>query len=380
MHVHNATTVPLDTCSLIWDGTNPPQVPEAMGKPRADQLRGSHLDNLIELAGRVCYDSLGTKGSRNTDDYHTHINQTGHHSTHEHANFTVEVVVNGPNYGPLCESLLNRIGVWCEFAGDEGAKAATAEWFDRPKLRLTMNMRTVRDWNRTGLAGRRTDFSEALGRTLAGHAAALCPKACGDLAERAGDGVTGISTRVVAPESDSEVWASLHIENVSRGLSHELVRHGDWTGISQRSTRFCAESESAWIPHPLVLRRPDLVDKFNSFALTGAALYDFFAKELETELRANPKSEPNARKQARGAARGLLGNALETQLVFSASIAQWKWMLKKRCSNAADAEIRLAFANARNVLAAAFPTRFPDELWGLKPAADGIGSVVNCEE
>ncbi len=378
MFPYEPTDKPLDTCTLVWDGTNPPHVPAAMGTPRGDQLRGSHRDNLIELAGRVCYDSLGSKSSRNTDDYHTHINETGHHSTHEHANFTVEITVSGPNYGLLCECLLNRPGVWVEMPNfsDERQQGDS-----RPKLRVTLNMRCVRDWVWAGVPGLadRNHYSVQLGRAFAGFAAALCPKACGDLAEYAGDGVTGIDIRLVEPVSDNEVWASLHIENVSRGLSHELVRHGDWTGISQRSTRFVAESESQWIPHPLVLRREGLLHKFNSFAAEGALLYDQFAKELEDELKLDPATAGNARKQARGAARGVLGNALETQLIFSANLAQWKWMLKKRASNAADAEIRLAFVNARNVLAAAFPTRFPDELFGLKPAADGLGQVVNCE-
>lgn len=379
MTAFEPTDKPLDTCTLVWDGMNPPHVPAAMGTPRGDQLRGSHLDNLIELAGRVCYDSLGGKKARNTDDYHAHINETGHHSTHEHANFTVEITVSGPNYGLLCESLLNRPGVWVELADPDDADRGG---MSRPKLRATLNMRCVRDWLRCGIPGiaDRNHYTVELGRALAGHATAICPKACGDLVEYVGDGVTGIDCRVVTPQSDNEVWASLHFENVSRGLSHELVRHGDWTGISQRSTRFVAESESNWIPHPLVLRHPELLTAFNALAASGAAAYDHFADTLETQLLADPKTAGNARKQARGAARGVLGNALETQLIFSASIAQWKWMLKKRCSNAADAEIRLAFVNVRNVLAEAFPSRFPDELWGLKPAADGLGHVVACEE
>jgi thymidylate synthase ThyX len=380
---HEATDKPLDTCTLVWDGTNPPRVPAAMGTPRGDQLRGSFRDNLIELAGRICYDSLGSKASRNTEQYHEHINQTGHHSTHEHANFTIEIGLSGPNYVQALEAFANRPGVWLELANADPQwdGAAATGVFDRPKLRVTLNPRVVRDWSRGGMPDlfKRNTFAAALLQNLAGHAAALCPKACGDMAEWAGDGCTGIDTREVQPVSDHEVWASLHFENVSRGLSHELVRHGDWTGISQRSTRFVAESESAWIPHPLILRRPELLAKFNESATAGAALYDHIAATLETELKLDPATAGNARKQARGAARGVLGNALETQLIFSASIAQWKWMLMKRCSNAADAEIRLAFANARTVLVEAFPSRFPDELWGLKPAADGLGSVVNCE-
>lgn len=371
MNAYACTDSPLDTCTLVWDGVNPPRVPAAMGTPRGDQLRGSYRDNLIELAGRICYDSLGAKASRNTDDYHAHINSTLHHSTHEHAVFTVEVAFSGPNYAHLLESLANRVGIWVENSVADELPGTDA--FSRGRLRLTLNARTVRDWERGGIPGVGTinPFSMALGQNLAGHVAALCPKACGDLAERAGDGVSGVTTRVVEPVSDHEAWASLHFENVSRGLSHELVRHGDETGISQRSTRFVAESESPWVPHPLILRRPEMLAEFNAFAETGKAIYDRVARSLEAELRADPATADNARKQARGAARGLLGNALETQLIFSASIAQWKHMLRLRTSVHADAEIRLAFDNVYSVLRDHFPGRFRD--WTTTPCPDGLG-------
>ena len=368
MHRHEPTDTPLNTCTLVWDGAGPPRVPAAMGTPRGDQLRGSPLDNLIELAGRVCYDSLGTKNSRNTDLYHDHINETGHHSTHEHANFTALVTVSGPNFGILCESLLNRPGVWVEY-GNDGDRA---QW-GRPSLRVTLNMRTVRDWVRAGVPdlNRSNGFASELGRALAGHATALCPKACGDLVEYVGDGVTGIDCRMDAPASDSEVWVSMHFENVSRGLSHELVRHKYQTAVSQRSTRFVAESESQWVPHPLVLRRPALLAEFDDFAAVGGRLYDRLAHELETELKADPATAGNARKQARGAARGVLGNALETQLIFSASVAQWKWMIRTRTSMQADAEIRLAFNNVYALLSETFPARFAG--WTTAPCEDGLG-------
>jgi thymidylate synthase ThyX len=51
------------------------------------------------------------------------------------------------------------------------------------------------------------------------------------------------------------------------------------------------------------------------------------------------------RKQARGAARGFLGNALSTELIFSASVAQWRRMIAQRDNEAADAEIRDLFCN-----------------------------------
>jgi thymidylate synthase ThyX len=82
-----------------------------------------------------------------------------------------------------------------------------------------------------------------------------------------------------------------------------------------------------------------------------------------------------ARKQARGAARGLLGNALNTELIFSASLSQWKWMFHLRAAAPADAEIRVVFNEVFELLNERFPEHFegytkeecPDKIgYGLK--------------
>jgi thymidylate synthase (FAD) len=185
---------------------------------------------------------------------------------------------------------------------------------------------------------------------------------------------------LAVPVSDGEAWASLHFGNVSRGLSHELVRHGDWTAISQRSTRFVDESEGEWVPHPLIGRDQGLLDQFMAARDVCRPAYDRLVEGLQKEMKARGVDGTAARKQARGAARGVLGNALETQLVFSANVRQWKWMVQKRCSHAADAEIRVAFACALRLLKKAMPARFAGGDWDLLPAKDGIGEVVRCED
>lgn len=61
--------------------------PEVIQKALAkDQLQGSSGAQLIEFAGRICYDSLG-KG-RPSSEYHQHILESGHGSVTEHVSFT----------------------------------------------------------------------------------------------------------------------------------------------------------------------------------------------------------------------------------------------------------------------------------------------------
>lgn len=176
------------------------------------------------------------------------------------------------------------------------------------------------------------------------------------------------------------------------GNSHELVRHGDYTAISQRSTRYCEESESPWTIHPLI--QGYLKDEKNALAVNRAhgqqLVNDTIAKcrhaykwwvdvlvpYVADRIKDDPYAKTTARKQARGAARGFLGNALETEIVFSANIMQWRHILRMRAAQAADGEIRVAACAA---LGAIKKSRYGDRLSDLElvEAGDGTGLMLS---
>ncbi len=104
---------------------------------------------------------------------------------------------------------------------------------------------------------------------------------------------------------------------------------------------------------------------------------------LEAWLIGKGHKKTPARKQARGAARGFLGNALETELIFSASVKAWHdIMLVQRASKFADAEIREVYAgaadNTNHVIAALKQSRFADRFNDVDvvDSPDGIGNVM----
>jgi thymidylate synthase (FAD) len=70
------------------------------------QLAGSELANLIEFAGRVCYDSLG-KG-RPSAEYHANILASGHGSVTEHASITF--LIEGVSRALTHELVRHRVG------------------------------------------------------------------------------------------------------------------------------------------------------------------------------------------------------------------------------------------------------------------------------
>lgn len=177
------------------------------------------------------------------------------------------------------------------------------------------------------------------------------------------------------------------ISGVSRGLTHELVRHRVGIAISQRSTRYCDESESDWAWHPLLeaaLREAqtcgdggiedwgdDLRHKVDNEKACCQATYGDIVLFVEGYLAARGVDKLTARKQARGAARGALGNALATELVWTANLRALRHFLEQRCSEFADAEIRLLageiYLKAREVC----PEFFED--YERYDAPDGVG-------
>jgi thymidylate synthase ThyX len=378
---------------LVWDGGDEVHIPPEMGTPKHDQMQGTAAERLCELAGRACYDSLGIGRPSFTQDvvfgadphtgeqqlktiqgYHDHILEVGHGSVLEHFNFTI--AVHGIDYHIGALLCVSRPGVTFQSGG--GGPAT---------FRLTINLRSAREWGDfDGVFGPLDDefiieSANDLRRILAQAGNLAAPHIIAAPGEARGG--ARYAFEIVEPVTDNECWISMFVSG-SRGLSHELVRHGDFTAISQRSTRFVDESESDWVEHPLTsqyMLEHGYGDPpgryFEQLAVREAkSAYQQTVATLEPWLISRGIDKTSARKQARGAARGYLGNALYTELIFSANVAQWKRMLRQRASRFADAEIRELFCK---VLGELKQSRYGDRFlnFTLAPSPDGIGQVAN---
>jgi flavin-dependent thymidylate synthase len=81
-------------------------LPEGMGTPRTDQLQGSDAAKLIEIAARECYDSFGR--GRSSEDFHSHLIESGHHNPAYHAYFSFRV--SGFSNAFIRELLRHHVG------------------------------------------------------------------------------------------------------------------------------------------------------------------------------------------------------------------------------------------------------------------------------
>lgn len=380
---------PLIDARLIYDGGNIAHVPHQMGAPNGNQLAGTAAENTCELALRVCYDSLGAAKSRSSEAAHAHIKEVKHLSVFEHVNFTIEVAGVASDATTLL-ALVNRPGLWVDFGG-------------LGCIRLTLNLRSVLEWDdwtaafvRNPAVAARADSIGSIVRALVHQRVPMI------VPPEAGTTVPAWCAAIVDPANEHEQWVTLFLTG-SRGFSHEQVRHGDFTAISQRSTRYVDEDESPWVEHPLtgsfrgdyearmaearaatdldpavsaVLVQDTTLLRELDEAIWGAQhAYSELVGRLQPWLEARGVDKFTARKQARGAARGYLGNALYTELVFSANVSQWKRMMRARCNPAADAEIRELFAKALPVLKACRYGSAFDKM-SLAASPDGIGEVL----
>lgn len=353
---------------LVWDGGDEVRIPEELGKPAPGQMIGTAAERLSEVGGRTCYDSLGR--GRSSEDYHKHILDVGHGSVYEHFAMTVQLYHCN---AAVLWALINRPGIWVEA--------------DFGKIRVTFNPRSILDWNSwTKKITYLTDSPDLVGKAgsigdrLAVFAERFFPQIVPpqDRAAWALDRYQ--EDRVVEPRSEQEKWISMFMCG-SRAWSHEQVRHKFRTAVSQRSTRFVNEAESPWIEHPLeqeyALQTGDQDLRLIGDVVINTArkYYSKAVSTLEAWLVSRGADKLTARKQARGAARGKLGNALWTEMIFSASVAEWKWMMQLRCSGPADAEIRGIFCEALPELRS---SRYGDDFKNLVlvPAPDGLGQMA----
>ena len=353
------------TARLVYDGTTL-AVPPEMGEARGDQLQGTALERLCEIAGRACYDSLG-KG-RSSADFHRHILDVGHLSVYRHATITVVFDVDHRECRMLALACLNRKGLYVERAHNT--------------LVITANLQAIIEWDRYP-----SPFASGehwLGSVLAYHAFRVAPAIVPS--PGCDSGMVVDTTLKTAGLSDHQAHVSLYLAG-SRSWSHEQSRHA--YAISQRSTRYCDESAAEFVEHPVVAQFMANKEQPRSYAPGTAVVqkhaenksrhaYEWHCRFLEDYLVSRGVSPVAARKQARGAAARYLPHGLRTEMIFTASIEGWKDMLRQRLSEAADGEIRAIYSDIlRELKASAYGDRFAG--YTEVPSPDGIGTVLVIE-
>ena len=195
---------------------------------------------------------------------------------------------------------------------------------------------------------------------------------------------------------------SVYVEGVTRGLTLELNRHRPFN-ISQRSTRYTKEEDSAfvlepyyaslwdinhmsWNNHLQEVAVPDYIHEFpvphnsitaqsiNEVKLVLSSIDNFkrclkqYASAVAMLERLNPRNLEgyDLRKWARGKARNDIPHGLETRGVWTANFRAWRWFIESRSNRHAEAEIRRLAAKVLAAIKPLAPVYFEDfELTGI---------------
>ncbi|MGY1847819.1 MULTISPECIES: FAD-dependent thymidylate synthase [unclassified Blastococcus] len=141
---------------------------------------------------------------------------------------------------------------------------------------------------------------------------------------------------------------SMYLTGVSRSLTHELVRHRQFS-YSQLSQRYVPEDGAAVVEPAVIAEDPELHARFLAATEAAVAAYGALLQGLEERV-ADAPSATLRRRQARQAARAVLPNATETRIVVTGNYRAWRHFVAVRASEHADVELReLAIACLREL-------------------------------
>ena len=127
--------------------------------------------------------------------------------------------------------------------------------------------------------------------------------------------------------------ATFRLKNVSRVLTHELVRHRIGFSYSQRSQRYVKENEPSYVV-------PDVLVDDNTANQKLLLARDIFDKAMQNAWDAYSLLLSYGLKPED--ARFVLPNACATEIVVTADFRAWRNFLKLRLSPRAQWEIRKA--------------------------------------
>jgi thymidylate synthase (FAD) len=154
--------------------------------------------------------------------------------------------------------------------------------------------------------------------------------------------------------------ATFYVEDVSRALTHELVRHRhlSYSQLSQRYVK--VDSDTRVVTPPMYGQDFETQSILHRAWERAVVDYEHLVSVWLPKLLRLGYDNHMARKKAREAARCVLPNMTPTAIVVSGNHRAWREMLEKRGSIHADAEIRRLAIQVFHALHALEPNLYQD--------------------
>lgn len=166
------------------------------------------------------------------------------------------------------------------------------------------------------------------------------------------DGIIGNKHGSVLEHSS----VTFFLTNVSRVVTHELVRHRAGTAFSQTSGRYVRSNDvDMYLPDELAVY-PEAVAVFQR---ANEQMEENIAELVEI-TGIEDMTDFGLKKRLTSAFRRLIGNGQANHLVMTANHRAWRHIIEMRTSVHAEEEIRVIIGDVAQQLKAKFPTIYGD--------------------
>ena len=155
--------------------------------------------------------------------------------------------------------------------------------------------------------------------------------------------------------------------DVSRVLTHELVRHGDGTAFSQESGRYVRRELGMFIPD-IIRENPELLE---GFIAAAKAIEDNYTK-LVALSGINESADFGWKKKMTSALRRILPEGRANAIFFSANHRALRHIIQMRTDRQAEEEVRRAFVPVFYAMLERYPAIYAD---GRTEVVNGIEEV-----
>lgn len=156
------------------------------------------------------------------------------------------------------------------------------------------------------------------------------------------------------------------LTNVSRVVTHELVRHRAGTAFSQTSGRYVRSNDVDMFLPKEIAAFPDAVPVFQR----AVREMEENIAELVEITGIEDMTDFGLKKRLTSAFRRLIGNGQANHLVMTANHRAWRHVIEMRTSVHAEEEIRVIMSDVAQQLKAKFPTIYADM------TCNGVGEWV----
>ena len=145
------------------------------------------------------------------------------------------------------------------------------------------------------------------------------------------------------------------IKDVSRVVTHELVRHRAGVAVSQTSGRYVRNDELSFYLPKAIAENPAAKAIFQN-AIEGMEV-DICALAEATKI---DEQKFNKKKELTSAFRRIIGNGQANHITVTANHRAWRHMIEMRTDPHAEEEIRVVFAEISRQLREGYPAIYAD--------------------